>query len=344
MPIGDRGALPNNAVQTEWPLGDNTNYWFRRDFTIDEIHKTSRYMLHVLHDDSYRIYFNGVLLDEADNWTTGYEAVKLEIPAALLNEGNNVIAAYVQQNFGGKLYDCGLTEEPDFYEEYDENADPSQLVFNEIMIGNIDQYIDYSYNYGAWAEIYNPTLLNISLDGLYITDNEAEPRKFRLPAGTGVIKGKGYKVLYFDHNSADGTFGDTANKQIRFKLDNSGGTLYLYDQSGKQLTSADYPECITRCSWARKQDGGEEWSWTGEPTLASTNNKHPSLTQTHASSTTPSPSKSIFPKAQHSATRPTARLPLPPTATQAPTALSASARQPSIASCSCRKACCQALS
>ena len=272
MPIGDRGALPNNAVQTEWPLGDNTNYWFRRDFTIDEIHKTSRYMLHVLHDDSYRIYFNGVLLDEADNWTTGYEAVKLEIPAALLNEGNNVIAAYVQQNFGGKLYDCGLTEEPDFYEEYDENADPSQLVFNEIMIGNIDQYIDYSYNYGAWAEIYNPTLLNISLDGLYITDNEAEPRKFRLPAGTGVIKGKGYKVLYFDHNSADGTFGDTANKQIRFKLDNSGGTLYLYDQSGKQLTSADYPECITRCSWARKQDGGEEWSWTGEPTLASTNN------------------------------------------------------------------------
>ena len=272
MPIGDRGALPNNAVQTEWPLGDNTNYWFRRDFTLDEIHKTSRYMLHVLHDDAYRIYFNGVLLDEADDWTSGTEAVKLEIPAALLNEGNNVIAAYVQQNFGGKLYDCGLTEEPDFYEEYDENSDPSQLVFNEIMIGNIDQYIDHSYNYGAWVEIYNPTLLNIQLDNLYITDNKEEPRKFRLPAGTGVIKGKGYKVLYFDHNSADGTFGDTAYKQVRFKLENKGGSLYLYDQSGNQLASADYPECITRCSWARTQDGGEEWGWTGEPTLASSNN------------------------------------------------------------------------
>lgn len=270
MPIGNWGAI--NGVQTEWPLGNNTNFWFRRNFTLEEVHKTSRYMLHVLHDDSYRIYVNGVLLDEADNWTSGTDAVKLEIPAALLNEGNNVIAAYVQQNFGGKLYDCGLTEEPDFYEEYDENADPSELVFNEVMIGNIDQYIDYSYNYGAWVELYNPTLLNIQLDGLFITDDEAEPRKFRLPAGTGVIKGKGYKVLYFDHNSVDGTFGSTANMQVRFKLQNGGGTIYLYDINGKRLTSADYPECITRCSWARTQDGGEEWRWTGEPTLQASNN------------------------------------------------------------------------
>ena len=270
MPIGSHGAI--NGVQTEWPGGDNTNFWFRRNFTIEEIHKTSRYMLHVLHDDTYRIYFNGVLLDEADNWTVGTEAVKLEIPAALLNEGDNVIAAYVQQNFGGKLYDCSLTEEPDFYEEYDEDADPSKLVFNEIMIGNIDQYIDHSYNYGAWVEIYNPTLLSIQLDGLYITDNEAEPKKFQLPAGSGVVKGKSYKVLYFDHNSADGTYGETANKQIRFKLDNDGGDLFLYDKLGNQLLSASFPGCIPRCSWARTEDAGDNWSWTGKPTLGTSNN------------------------------------------------------------------------
>ena len=271
MPIGNWGAI--NGVQTEWPGGNNTNFWFRRDFTIEEVHKTSRYMLHVLHDDSYSIWVNGVLLDEAEGWTNGTDAVKLEIPALLLNEGNNTIAAYVQQNWGGKLYDCGLTEEKDFYEEFDEDADPSKLVFNEIMVGNIDQYIDHSYNYGAWAEIYNPTLLNIQLDGLYVSDNMAEPRKFQLAAGTGVIKGKNYKVIYFDHNSADGTFGDTAYRQVRFKLQNGGGTLYLFDASGKLLTSADYPELITRCSWARTQDGGSEWRWTGEPSLAASNNE-----------------------------------------------------------------------
>ena len=269
MPIGSWDV---SGVQTEWPGGDNTNHWFRRDFTLDEVHATSRYVLHVLHDDNYRIWVNGVLLDEADNWTTNRDAVKLEVSASLLNEGNNVIAAYVQQNWGGKFYDCGLTEELDFYEDYDPDADPTQLVFNEIMVGNIDQYIDYSYNYGAWAEIYNPTEQSILLDGLYVSDDVNDPTKFQLPSGTGVVKPGDFKVIYFDHNSADGTFGDTAYKQVRFKLGNDGGDLYLFDADGNLITSAEYPECITRCSWARTQDGGSEWSWTGEPTLAASNN------------------------------------------------------------------------
>ena len=270
MPIGSPDV---SFIQTVWPGGENTNFWFRRTFTLDEVNKTSRYMLHVLHDDNYRIWVNGIQLDEANNWTTGTNAVKLEVMSTLLQEGTNVIAAYVQQNWGGKLYDCALTEEAGFYEGYDPDADPSKLIFNEIMTGNIDQFIDYSWNYGAWAEIYNPTYQSIQLDGLYITDDEAEPKKFKLPAGTGVIKPLGYKVIYFDHNSADGTFGDTAYKQVRFKLDNDGGHLYLFDENAKLLASAEYPECLTRCSWARITDGNEEWNWTGEPSLAASNNK-----------------------------------------------------------------------
>ncbi|MBO7137220.1 MAG: lamin tail domain-containing protein, partial [Bacteroidaceae bacterium] len=256
MPIG---SLDVSGVQTEWPLGDNTNFWFRRNFTLEEIHEKSRYMLNVLHDDSYRIWVNGELLDEANDWTVGTNAVKLEIPASLLQEGNNVIAAYVQQNWGGKLYDCGLTEEENFYEDYDPDADLSKLLINEIQVGNIDQYIDYSYNYGAWAEFYNPTAENIQLDGLYVSDDINDPFKFQLPTGTGVVKAGDYKVIYFDHNSADGTFGDTAYKQVRFKLDSDGGTLYLFDTDGSLLASADYPELITRCSWARMKDGSKEW-------------------------------------------------------------------------------------
>ena len=269
MPIGSWDV---SGVQTGWPGGDNTNHWFRRDFTLDEVHETSRYMLHVLHDDNYRIWVNGVLLDEANNWTTNRDAVKLEVSASLLNVGNNVIAAYVQQNWGGKFYDCGLVEELDFYENYDPDADPTKLKFNEIMVGNIDQYIDYSYNYGAWAELYNPSELSVLLDGLYISDDENDPTKFQLPSGTGVIKPGDFKVIYFDHNSADGTFGDTAYKQVRFKLQNGGGDLYLFDEQGELITSAQYPDCLPRCSWARTTDGGDEWNWTGQPSLAASNN------------------------------------------------------------------------
>ncbi len=268
MPIGSPDV---SFIQTVWPGGDNTNFWFRRTFTLEEVHPKSRYMLHVLHDDNYRIWVNGTQLDEADNWTVGTEAVKLEIPAELLQGGRNVIAAYVQQNWGGKLYDCGLTEERDFYEDADPDADPSKLIINEIQVGNIDQYIDFSYNYGAWAEFYNPTTENIQMDGLYVSDNAEEPFKFQLPNGTGVVKGGDFRVIYFDHNSADGTFGDSAYKQVRFKLQNGGGKLYLFDQEGKMLSSAEYPELIPRCSWARTEDGGKEWRWTGNPTPAASN-------------------------------------------------------------------------
>ena len=269
MPIGSTDV---SFIQSIWPGGDNTNFWFRRTFTLDEVHTTSKYVLHVLHDDNYRVWVNGVQLDAADNWTVGTSAVKLEVMASLLHAGTNVIAAYVQQNWGGKLYDCGLTEEEDYYEDYDPNADPSGLIINEIQVGNIDQFIDYSNNYGGWAEIYNPTQENISLGGLYITDDQSEPRKFMLTNANGVVKAGGYKAIFFDHNAADGTYGENANRQVRFKLTNGGGTLYLFDAEGNLLTSASYPECVTRCSWARIQDGSDQWSWTGEPTMAASNN------------------------------------------------------------------------
>ena len=60
MPIGSRDV---SFIQTEWPGGDNTNFWFRRNFTLEEVHEKSRYMLNVLHDDSYRIWVNGELFD-----------------------------------------------------------------------------------------------------------------------------------------------------------------------------------------------------------------------------------------------------------------------------------------
>ena len=158
-------------------------------------------------------------------------------------------------------------------QNFNGDADLSNLIINEIQVGNIDQFIDYSYNYGAWAELYNPTSEDIQLDGLYVSDDESAPRKFQLPSGTGVVKAGDYKVIYFDHNSADGTYGDTAYKQVRFKLQNDGGSLFLFDTEGTMLASADYPELITRCSWARKKDGGNEWGWTGEPSLAASNNE-----------------------------------------------------------------------
>ena len=101
-----------------------------------------------------------------------------------------------------------------------ENAD-STLKINEIQAANIDQYLDYANCYGGWIELYNPTSTDIALRGMYITDGETE---FRFQSTNGSVPAKGFKTLWFDHSTTEGTYGTNARLQIPFKLESEGGT------------------------------------------------------------------------------------------------------------------------
>ena len=270
MPIGNSGFI--DVVRTIWQGSQYNNYWIRRNFTLDEVKSTSRYMLDVLHDDTYAIYVNGHLIDEADDWTIGKEAIHFEIPYLFLKQGNNVIAVYQQQNVGGKFFDCGLTVTPDYYDESDDVNPAEALVANEIQVANIDRFIDHSFNYGAWLELYNTTDKTVNLGGLYLSDDPDYPTKYMIPMNYGTVKPHGYATLFFDHNAADGTYGPTANKQVRFNLDDAGGTIYVADNAGKVFIEQDYPPAVSRCSYARQTDGTGEWALTGEPTPGASNN------------------------------------------------------------------------
>gem|GEM_PF-1378854 len=291
MPIGNLDYMPE--VRTEWPGGDNTNLWIRREFTIKEVNPRSKYTLRVCHDDSYRIYVNGHLLDAATGWTAGKEYVSIPIPCNLLREGSNVIAAYIQQNWGGRFFDCGMAVEKDFYEESDADADPTQLVINEVQARNIDQYIDWSFNYGGWIEVYNPTEKRVPLAGVWLSVDTNNPRQFQLTQEAGVIPPKGWKALFFDHYKDDGTYGPTANRQVRLKLSNDGGTVLLSSQDGTPISSVTYPQPTARCSYARTTDGGGTWSTTGEPTPSASNNISRFASQ-RASTPAPSVDSQIF--------------------------------------------------
>jgi hypothetical protein len=106
MPVGNDGFMPE--VQSIWPGGDNTNYWIRRNFELESINPSVSYELNVCHDDVYETYVNGHLLQKNTHWTVGKNPVQVHIPAKYLNIGKNVIATYIQQNWGGKFYDCGI--------------------------------------------------------------------------------------------------------------------------------------------------------------------------------------------------------------------------------------------
>lgn len=161
------------------------------------------------------------------------------------------------------------------------------LVVNEIQVANIDQYIDNSYNYGGWIELYNPTNNNIDISYWYISDDPAIPTKARLSYSIGAVPAKGYKVLWFDHHSADGQYGPYASKQIRLKMDADGGSIYLYDRNKQIVLSQDYPSAISRCSYARVTDGDTSWNWSGMPTPGKSNN---SMTFSNYKLASPEPS------------------------------------------------------
>ena len=128
MPCGNAGYMPE--LQTIWPggwghydytgdgwEGHNTNLWVRRTFELEKINERLSYALNVCHDDTYETYVNGHLLQKNDGWTDGKNPVQVHIPAKYLNVGKNVIATYIQQNFGGRFYDCGINVEEVNYNE-----------------------------------------------------------------------------------------------------------------------------------------------------------------------------------------------------------------------------------
>ncbi len=133
MPIGNEGYM--SEVQTIWPgnkdhldytrdggEGENTGYWIRRIFTLDQINPSLEYLLNVCHDDDYETYVNGQLLQQNTGWTNGKNPVQVHIKASYLNVGENVIATEIHQNWGGRFYDCGINVVEFNYQEVIDNA------------------------------------------------------------------------------------------------------------------------------------------------------------------------------------------------------------------------------
>ena len=138
------------------------------------------------------------------------------------------------------------------------------LRINEIMVANLDQFVDPSWNYGPWVELYNPTDADIQIRGYWVSDDPAHPKKVRIPRSLNV-PAKGFATLWFDHHDK------YCITQLPLKLDADGGVFVLSDLNGTPVASLDYPPCVPRASYARTADGAGEWQWSSSPTPGSTN-------------------------------------------------------------------------
>ena len=138
------------------------------------------------------------------------------------------------------------------------------VVINELMASNAGVEMSPATNFDSWIELYNPTEQSINLAGMYLSDDETNLKRWQMPSDMGTIPAKGFKVVWLGSN-------DIKDNQAPFKLDCDGGTIYLSDKNGQLVTSQTYPEALSRTSYARTTDGGDEWSWTSTPTPEATN-------------------------------------------------------------------------
>ena len=143
----------------------------------------------------------------------------------------------------------------------------SELIINEIMPANVDMFVDPSFNFGGWIEVYNPTDETLTLRNCYISNDPERPRLHLIANVAASVPAHGFRTIWFDHLSK------YAKSQIGFKLDCDGGTIYISDIKGNVLLSQSYPEAIPRVSYARTTDGGDEWGFTANPTPGSSNSK-----------------------------------------------------------------------
>ena len=138
------------------------------------------------------------------------------------------------------------------------------LVVNELMASNAGEVMSPATNFDSWIELYNPGDEDVNLTGMYLSIDADNLMMWKIPSGTGTVPAKGFKVVWLGSN-------DIKSNQAPFKLDCDGGTVYLSDKNGQVITSLNYPEAMSRTSYARKTDGGDEWGWTATATPGATN-------------------------------------------------------------------------
>ena len=110
-------------------------------------------------------------------------------------------------------------------------AAATDVVINELMARNSSAVRDPQREYDDWIELANTSSRTVSLDGMYLTDNEEQPRKWRIPSGVSLPPG-GYLLVWADEDREA-----TSGLHASFRLSADGELVMLLDtdERGNQI-------------------------------------------------------------------------------------------------------------
>jgi len=141
------------------------------------------------------------------------------------------------------------------------------LFVNEFMAANRTTIADEAGDFDDWVELYNAGSTAVSLSGLCLTDNLAQPAKWSFP-DTAVAAG-GYLLIWADDEASEGplhacfNLGAALGEQLGL-FATTGGHALLIDTLTFGPQRAD-------TSYGRLPDGGPEWQFLSSPTPGAAN-------------------------------------------------------------------------
>jgi hypothetical protein len=122
--------------------------------------------------------------------------------------------------------------------------------------------------YDDWIEIHNAESIPVDIGGMYFSQDKKEPLGYQIPktnpALTTIPPG-GFLVLWADDAPDQGVL------HLKFKLDQDGEYVGLFDQSGRTVDGLKFGSQRENYSYGRSPDRSETWTEFSEPTPGKAN-------------------------------------------------------------------------
>ena len=139
---------------------------------------------------------------------------------------------------------------------------PGDIVINELMALNVDVVADADGAYDDWIELLNTTENELSLGGLYLSDDATNLSKWALP--NQELPPGSYFIIWADSEDAQGS------SHANFKLSSAGESLFLSDAHQVLIDSVLFPKQIENVSYGRIPNGFGDFTFLS-PTFEQTN-------------------------------------------------------------------------
>ncbi|MEY2409392.1 MAG: hypothetical protein QOF48_2062 [Verrucomicrobiota bacterium] len=151
------------------------------------------------------------------------------------------------------------------------SAQDVNVFINEWMASNQSFIADPADgNFDDWFELYNAGSSAVDLTDYYLTDNLANPKQYRIPAGY-VIPSRGFLLVWADGDTSQNTT-NRADLHVNFKLTGSGESIGLYGPNG--VTPVDrltFLDQTNNMSEGRFSDGAASRYYMTTPTPGAPN-------------------------------------------------------------------------